>query len=99
VHGHHHRAGRQGGANHPALDLHRLVDLDADLDVRHVVPVQHDVAALAAGAAPAHVAVHLAQQPAPHIRELRPGRPRGDHRRGSFGHRDHGDFRLHGGEF
>jgi hypothetical protein len=72
--------GRQRRGDDAAGRHERAVDLDADLDVRHVVAVEHDVAAcLDAGVA--HEGPDLVEQLAPQRREPLPARLLGDHGR------------------
>ncbi len=57
----------------------RLVEQDANLDVRHIVAVQHDVAAAPVDPARPQAVPHLAQQLPPQPGELRPRGRGGDH--------------------
>ena len=72
---------RQRGCHHAAGERARLAEQDADLYVRHAVPVEHDVAASPVDPACVQALPHLAEKLAPQCGEVLPRRPGGNHSR------------------
>src|SRR2546421_6300066 len=77
-------SGWEHGWNHPAARNEGFRDLNADLDVRNIVSIQHDVVATLGGATVSKEAVDLVQEAAPQRGELLPRRGLCDDRCGAF---------------
>src|SRR6266699_1240442 len=76
---HRHLPRRQGGRYHPSGKRAGDEQLHTDLDMRHVVPVQHNIAAAAVDPACVQACPHLIHQLPPQGWELLPGGRRRHH--------------------